>query len=398
VCIIFILYISKRKEEQMACPLDATTGFLQITGPITPSQLKPIEVNTAPLTFQFAPRAVPPTLVGNVIEENSQNTLLYKSIRYELADVQITSPTHQGYNSIASFLGPPHFEVNLTFFSNQAPVTYPSILLLVVPVYTAQEQYHTGYFRQLLDTDVPAMSIQSLFFDSPGDIMAKSFSYQTCLDFVGEQPQSLQARVFVFPFGASIPQQAATALENAASAASGGVLPPYRLEKGILGGFATVLQYQVNDEGVKVPTQTSNEGFVATTPLSPVTDQFRNLLQYYTKPPTLSGSKTEEQCGLPTQDYKCVPFDPNSDLSGNLVVMGQGQTLRQLLDKQQSQKDQTLFPKSAGAAFWVLLIIAILPISLILVWVLLYGLSKGFRAFLYWIQPPIAAPIAPSAP
>jgi hypothetical protein len=392
------LYISKRKEEHMACPIDATTGILQLAGPITPTQLKGIEVNAAPLTFQFAPRAVPPTLVGNLIEENSQNTLLYKSIRYELADVQLTHPAHTGYNSIATFLGQPVMEVNLTFFSNQAPKTYPSILLLVVPVYTAQEQYHTGYFQQLLNTDVPAVSIQSLFFDSPSDTVAKSFSYQTCIDLVGEgneSPQSLQARIFVFPFGASLSQQEATNLYNAAAAATGGGLPPYKLEKGLLGNYATVIQYQVDDEGDKVPTQTSTDGFLAQASLSPATERFTNLLQYFTKPPILSGnvSADQQQCGLPTEDYKCVPFDPTSDLSGNLVVLGNGQTLQQLLQKQQSQEQMALFSSMTPSRWWILLLICLIPFGIVFGGVFLYALARGFRLFLSWAKgPTVPAP------
>jgi hypothetical protein len=384
----------------MACPLDATTGFLQITGPITPSQLKPIELNAAPLTFQFAPRAVPPTLVGNVVEENPQNTLLYKSIRYGLADVQLTAPTHTGYNSIAPFLGTPAFEVNLTFFSNQAPKTYPAILLLVVPVYTAQEQYHATYFEQLLNTDATAVSIQSLFFDDEKDAVSKSFSYQTCIDLVGpgeEPPESLSARVFVFPFGASIGQQDATNLYNAASAGSGNVLPPYKLDKGLIGDYSTVLAYNVAADGEKVPSDLSAEGFVAQTPLSPVTEQFAHLLQYYTKAPLLAGTKAlkDEQCGLPTEDYKCVPFNPTSDLSGNLVVLGQGQTLNQLLQKQQSEQQMGVTGSLMGSGgYIVVIIICSLVGAFITIPILLYGGAWILSKLFDFLEPPPAGAAA----
>lgn len=365
----------------MSCPLDATTGFLQITGPITPSQLRPLEINAAPLTFQFAPRAVPPTLVGNQVEENPQNTLLYKSIRYELTDVQLTAPTHTGYNSIASYLGAPVFEVNLTFFSSQAPATYPSLILLVVPVYTAQEQYHAAYFEQLLNTDATAVSIESLFFDSPTDTVAKSFSYQTCLDLIaqgGDLHMSLQARVFVFPFGASITQQDATNLYNTASAGSGNVMPPYKLDKGLIGDYSTVLQYQVNVDGDKLPSETSADGFVAATPLSPVTDRFANLLQYYTKAPLLAGTNDSNsgQSGLPTQDYKCVPFDPTVDLSGNVVMVGQGQTLAQVLEKQQSEQQMGgvgSIMSSGGMTF--IIVICVIIGGLVVLPIVGYGIA-----------------------
>jgi hypothetical protein len=374
-------YISQRKEEQMSCPIDATTGFLEITGQITPTQLKPIEINAPPLTFQFAPRAVPPTLVGNRIEENVQNTLLYKSIRYELMDVQLTASTHRGYNSISSSLGSPIFEVNLTFFSNQAPKTYPSILLLVVPVYSGQEIYHATYFQQLLDTDASAISIQSLFFENSTDTLAKSFSYQTCIDLVGETNQSLQARVFVFPFGASLSQQLATQVYTAAASNTNGVLPPYMLEKGLIGNSSTVLRYEVNADGEKVPMQTSEDGTIANITISPVSESFANLLQFYVKPPLLAGTaNASEQCGLPTQDYKCVPFDALKDLSGNQVVLGHGQTLEQILVKQQSQQQEGWFGSGTSTGLLIaMIIIGVFPILLVITPMIIYGITSIIR-------------------
>jgi hypothetical protein len=167
------------------------------------------------------------------------------------------------------------------------------------------------------------------------------------------------------------------------------------LEKGLLGNYATVIQYQVDDEGDKVPTQTSTDGFLAQASLSPATERFTNLLQYFTKPPILSGkvSTDQQQCGLPTEDYKCVPFDPTSDLSGNLVVLGNGQTLQQLLQKQQSQEQMALFSSMTPSRWWILLLICLIPFGIVFGGVFLYALARGFRLFLSWAKgPTVPAP------
>jgi hypothetical protein len=273
----------------------------------------------------------------------------------------------------------------------------------VVPVYTAQEQYHAAYFQQLLNTDATAVSIQNLFFDDEKDAVSKSFSYQTCIDLVGpgeEPPESLSARVFVFPFGASIGQQEATNVYNAASAGSGNVLPPYKLDKGLIGDYSTVLKYNVGADGEKVPSDLSPEGFIAQTPLSPVTEQFAHLLQYYTKAPLLAGTKAlkDDQCGLPTEDYKCVPFNPTSDLSGNLVVVGQGQTLAQLLQKQQSEQEMGVTGAFFSPTAWIVLIVvgAMLGIGLVLPLVI-YGLAAIFQWIMQFIDTTPTAAVAVAA-
>lgn len=322
----------------MACPLGATAGFLEVTGPITPTQIKTVEVNGTSLVFQFAPRTTPPTMVANHIEEDPQNTLLYKGIRYGLIDVQINEQTHKGFTLAP---GEVVFELNLTFATTQAPPTYPSMVVLVVPVFSSNEAYHGSYFGQLVDTDAPAASIQTLFFDDAKDTLATSFSYQTCIELIGNTEDgsvnSFSARVFVFPMGAALVPQDAANLAAVFSKQAGGTLPPYQLPVGFRGALQTMLSFTVNEEGEKVATQLSDIGQISVTPISPVGDDFKNTIQFFRKPPVLAGVTTpDSQCPTySTSQYKCVPFNALNDLSGNQVVMS-GTSLADVVNQQQS--------------------------------------------------------------
>lgn len=344
----------------MACPLGATAGFLEVTGPITPTQVKAVEVNGTSLIFQFAPRTTPPTMVGNHIDEDPNNTVLYKGIRYGLIDVQINDQTQQGFTLAPGTVA---FEVNLTFASTQAPPTYPSMIVLAVPVFAAKEEYHAGYFGQLVDTDLPAASIQTLFFDNEKDTLATSFSYQTCIELIGTgegqgSVNSFSARVFVFPMGAALSPQDAANLADVFAKQSGGVLPPYQLPVGFRGTAQTMLSFQVNEEGEKIPTELSDVGQISVMPISPVSDTFKNTVQFFRKPPVISGGFSDKQCPYyTTTQYKCVPFSALSDLSGNQVVMN-GQSLAQVIQQQNSVIGQGIF--SMGGAKTLIIVIAVI--------------------------------------
>lgn len=346
------------KRERMACPLGATTGFLEVTGPISPTQIKSIEINGSSLIFQFAPRTTPPTMVGNHIDEDPQNTLLYKGIRYGLIDVQINQQTQRGFTMAP---GEVVFEVNITFGTTQAPPTYPSMVVLTVPVFAAKEEYHAGYFGQLVDTDLPAASLQTLFFDNDKDTLATSFSYQTCIELIGTDgaPQSFSARVFVFSMGAAMSQQDSANLAAVFAKQAGGSLPLYQLPVGYRGTMQTVLAFNVDDEGDKIPTELSADGQISVMPISPVSDDFKNTIQFFKKPPVISGGFSDKQCPYyTTTQYKCVPFSTLNDLSGNQVVMN-GQSLAQVIDQQQGVINQGT-TSTGGAKIFVIVIAVII--------------------------------------
>ena len=58
----------------MSCPPDVNTGLIQLVGPIQPSDVNNITVNSYPLLISFAPRTTFPSLIGNRIDESTDNT------------------------------------------------------------------------------------------------------------------------------------------------------------------------------------------------------------------------------------------------------------------------------------------------------------------------------------
>ena len=81
----------------MYCPSDVNTGFIELVGPIQQQDLTNISIKSYPLSISFAPRTTIPSLIGNRIDESTENTCTFKGQRFSLVDVQICSITNKGY-------------------------------------------------------------------------------------------------------------------------------------------------------------------------------------------------------------------------------------------------------------------------------------------------------------
>jgi len=81
----------------MYCPSDVNSGFIKLTGPIQQVDLTSITVKSYPLSISFAPRSTPPSLVGNRLEETTENTCTYKGSKFILVDTQLCAVTHSGF-------------------------------------------------------------------------------------------------------------------------------------------------------------------------------------------------------------------------------------------------------------------------------------------------------------
>lgn len=139
------------------CPLDVNTGIIELVGPINHTELQSIENRGSPFSISFAPRTTVPSLIGNRIEETSENTITIKGDRYSLVDVQICSSLHKGY--ILPFMNEaPIAELILSF----TPKTIPSSLqqlsgaLLCIPIYDTGFPNHNQYLSQLIHSDAPS--------------------------------------------------------------------------------------------------------------------------------------------------------------------------------------------------------------------------------------------------
>jgi len=316
----------------MACPLDATTGFQTLQGPIGPTLLSDIAVKQAPFIITFAPRQTPPALVGNHVDESTDNIILMKGERYRLMDVQICTPTHdQGIKTETQ--KPPELDLVLTFYCTRpANIMAPKLLLVIFPIYVSNEESRAGYLRQLIDTNQPAASIQTLMYDKDEkDTKAASFEYLMCIDLVNpdnfKSTMSLNAIIFYFPVGCTINQQHLETFKKDATY--------YRLPPALLDGFATVMTYDVVN-GVKSVGSISTEGQIPSSSISVTPNalghSFTSIFQYNLKPPALSSNFDKNSCPYyKTSQYKCVPFNQMSDLSGEYVVPKDATTLDNII-------------------------------------------------------------------
>jgi hypothetical protein len=427
----------------MFCPSDVNTGFIQLVGPIQQQDLNTITVKSYPLSISFSPRTTIPSLIGNRIDESTENTCTYRGQRFSLVDVQICTAVSKGY-ILPGNKNEPVAELILSFSANNAAQNLSSLsgILMCVPIYDSGTPRHADYLNQIIDPNVPSCSythlvgadyqggdyniipnssltsciksccddvnclaytfsngtcymknsipplkkngnvnmvtgtvnhnvkntnscpvpncpkpncngkhkkdekksgvptLESLFYSWDGDTTQTSLAYKTCFETIDNSnlPTSKSLYVVVFPNGITLTQSGFQQLIIQLN----GTLPTYAIPPAIRGGDSTLRSYKFDDEGNKVPTIISQDGIIYSTPLSSCTDEFRHRFEFFTFPPRLpnlvSAKWNTEQCPYyKTSQYKCVPFNQISDLSGNYVVPGNKTLDTILYEKQQAQ-------------------------------------------------------------
>lgn len=151
------VYFFLGKVKEMFCPSDVNTGFIQLVGPISQIDLNNITVKSYPLSISFAPRSTIPTLIGNRIDESTENTCTYKGNRFSLVDVQICTVTNKGY-LLPGESKPPVAELILSFSANTPPTDLQGLsgILLCVPIYDSGTPNHAEYLTQLMEQTIPS--------------------------------------------------------------------------------------------------------------------------------------------------------------------------------------------------------------------------------------------------
>jgi hypothetical protein len=141
----------------MFCPSDVNTGFIQLIGPIQQQDLNTITIKSYPLSISFAPRTTVPTLIGNRIDESTENTCTYRGQRFSLVDVQICTPVSKGY-TLPGQTNEPVAELLLSFSANKAAEDLSSLsgIILCVPIYDSGAPRHADYLNQLIDPNIPS--------------------------------------------------------------------------------------------------------------------------------------------------------------------------------------------------------------------------------------------------
>lgn len=321
------------------CPIDVQTGFIQLSGPITQDALTSIQVTSAPFTASFAPRQNKPRIQNTFIDDGTNNTILYNSVRYQLDNlIQICKPTHSGYSLPgATSSRPPEMELILTFTNMNAGGSYPTGILVILPIYVSEYSvsHHANYLLQFLGDAYPVATLQSLFSTGNDiDINMKALSYMTGIDIVEQNNKANRTylRCFYFSKGIEIAPREYAQLKALMTANDTQAIPNFHLPFILrYNSGKTVLEYTIRD-GQKVPTNMSDTGQVARMQLSTASQEFRSKFQYFTKPILMTTKDGGTTCPYyPTSKYKCVPFNALRDLSGNQVVPG-GVTLDSVIN------------------------------------------------------------------
>lgn len=147
------------------CPTNGNTGFVHLAGPLQPSEVKAITVtNHFPLTLSFTPQTIPPTLLNNnQIQEAITHECTYQGQVYYLANIQICSPLHKGYNLPEERpTQAPVAECILTYLWKRGvetgvppPPPSHSGILLCLPIYESGTPAYDSYLEQIVnDPDI----------------------------------------------------------------------------------------------------------------------------------------------------------------------------------------------------------------------------------------------------
>lgn len=196
------------------------------------------------------------------------------------------------------------------------------------------------------DDKTKVANLQTIFYDSEKDSTQTSFAYKTC--FETSSSNTLTSRslyIVVFPNGINIsPQDLQVLLLQL-----GGSLKPFECPPALRNAEDTMYSYRFSDSGVKNMLSSSSDGLMYRVPISSVSSEFKERFEYFTKPPRLPTSKfNSEVCPYyKTEQYKCVPFNQLSDLSGDYVIPGNS-TLQSLLSKQNANIRSELKKPSAS--------------------------------------------------
>jgi hypothetical protein len=139
------------------CPIDSNTGFIELVGPIQQQDLQSITVDSYPLSVSFSPRKTAPTLIGNRIDESTDNTCTYRGQKFTLVDVQICDITNRGF-ILPGNTERPVAELLLSFSSNtqSSDIKNLSGVLICFPIYDSGFVSHDAYIKQLIDPDIPS--------------------------------------------------------------------------------------------------------------------------------------------------------------------------------------------------------------------------------------------------
>jgi len=196
-------------------------------------------------------------------------------------------------------------------------------------------------------------TVESLFYNKDGTTDHRILSYQACFETVTENLELLNKySIHVTHFSKGIRMDPTIYRELLLKLQ--GNLIPYQFPPVLRNFERTLLKYRMSD-GKKIPTESSTSGELYSTALTCCSKEFKNFFKYSILP---NRSKTTNRAGgtssdgssckqYTTEQYKCVPFNELTDLSGNVVIPG-NMTLEQIRKKREEMKNKLNKPQEKG--------------------------------------------------
>lgn len=224
-------------------------------------------------------------------------------------------------------------------------------------------------------------TLDTIFYNSAVDTSQISLAYMTTFNTVDSKNAISSTRklyIVVFPNGirmtSSTYQQLYLQMRSTNPSITQALLP-YYVPLIIRNYENTVVSYEFDSYGNKIPKLTSNKGEISQITLSSCNDEFKNRVEYFIMPPHIISkslkSFNSEKCPYyKTNEYKCVPFNQLHDLSGvdqDAYVIPGNSTLQNILDKNKSTSGSSTSVSTATDDIIIYSTVAVCGIAVIIV-------------------------------
>jgi|LauGreDrversion4_2_1035121.scaffolds.fasta_scaffold41433_4 hypothetical protein len=235
-------------------------------------------------------------------------------------------------------------------------------------------------------------TIESFFYKKDGSSDHTVLSYQACFETVDKNVQlNNKYSIHVTYFTSGI-RMNPKIYEDLLLRLQGSLIP-YQFPPVLRNFDKTLLRYRM-ENGKKIPTEASFAGELYVTQITSCSKEFKNFFKYFILPNranTIVAPKTNDPTSArnckryTTEQYKCVPFNELTDLSGNVVIPG-NVTLEDIRKAQkENQNNKSLTSTGDTSTVSTAKIEAIVGSSIggaIFIFLL-------YRAYSYFFDPPV---------
>lgn len=336
--------------EPQKCPTTSVTSFpVKLGLAITDTHYESVEEPIA-IDFQWSERTTAPSFLSPgtqdaaVDEVGGANmtrmTLRFMEAAYTIMRVELAAATHTDWILPASNRASNKEDLIITFETTNDLVQY-KYLIFVVPLLRSAIAIDPSYLRGLADpTAQGPFKLRHCF---PSDSASRFAMYSTCLDGYGGSAKVQNVNVFVSIAGIPITTQLATELLGRYSSSATAfplVSPPFLTR--FQNGTRTLIR-----QGIRGPTQTVGKQTIGdnSAPFTSYVITSRHILDFANMGKTFRDTKTVVR-ETPIDAYKCVPFDPDKQVSADgkiRVDLDSGAILTDVLaEREQIRKENNV--------------------------------------------------------